>query len=68
MTKRDRALPKPKRPAHTELRRQPDTAALPPTPSTPAVTPTPLKPRAPAARLPRADDDGLDDLFNDMPV
>jgi hypothetical protein len=59
MTDTKRSAPKPKRPAHTELRRHPGTAEGPP---------VPLKPRTPPERLPKTDEDGLDDLFNDMPV
>jgi hypothetical protein len=51
--------PKPKRRAHTELRRQPVPQA---------EGPTPLMPRTPSEGPPKSDEDGLDDLFNDMPV
>jgi hypothetical protein len=53
--------PKPKRPAHTELR---------PSPSSSMQPPVPLKPRTsqPPARVAKPEDDGLEDLFNNMPV
>jgi len=60
MTKRDRTS-KPKRGAHTELRPAPAAA-----PDADAAKPP--KPAAGPVPLPKGDDDGLDDLFNDMPV
>lgn len=49
---------KPKRRPHTELRRQPGDGAAPK---------APLSGKTPVPR-PKPDPDGLDDLFNDMPV
>lgn len=68
--------------AHTELRRQSDVApeareaeraaaveAAPVEEARTARDAPHLKPRTPPERLPEAgEDDGLDDLFNDMPV
>ncbi|MEY3004558.1 MAG: hypothetical protein RLZZ491_1734 [Pseudomonadota bacterium] len=50
---------KPKRPAHTELRRAPKADTDPATPPVPPSPPAPLA---------RPDDDGPEDLFNDLPV
>lgn len=59
MTHKNTPPPKPKGRAHTELRRHPGPQA---------EGQTPLKPRTPPERLPTAEEDGLEDLFNDMPV
>lgn len=66
MTKRDRPPPtaQPKPRAHTELRPAPAPTPA-PTPKGDADT---AKPGTSPAPLPKAEDDGLDDLFNDMPV